>query len=49
MLNGLFSKLILILLIIILVVVLIGAGFSAYTIRNNMIDSRMEQLAAAGA
>lgn len=44
MFNGLFSKLFLILLIIILVVVLIGAGFSAYTIRNNMIESRMEHL-----
>ena len=27
-----------------MVVVLIGAGFSAYTIRNNMIDSRMDHL-----
>ncbi len=44
MLNGLFSKLFFILLIIILVVVLIGAGFSAYTIRNNMINNRMEHL-----
>jgi len=44
MLNGLLSKLFFILLIIILVVVLIGAGFSAYTIRNNMIESRMEHL-----
>ncbi|MFH1880160.1 MAG: hypothetical protein ABIK64_05160, partial [Bacillota bacterium] len=44
MFNGLFSKLFLILLVIILVVVLIGAGFSAYTIRNNMIESRMENL-----
>ena len=44
MFNRLFSKLFLILLIIILVVVLIGAGFSAYTIRNNMIESRMDHL-----
>lgn len=44
MYNGLFSKLFLILLVIVLVVVLIGAGFSAYTIRNNMIESRMEHL-----
>ena len=44
MFSGLFSKLFLILLIIILVVVLIGAGFSAYTIRNNMIESRMDHL-----
>jgi len=44
MFKGLFSKLFLILLVIILVVVLIGAGFSAYTIRNNMIQSRMENL-----
>ncbi len=44
MFNGLFSKLFLILLVIVLVVVLIGAGFSAYTIRNNMIESRMEHL-----
>ncbi len=44
MFKGLFSKLFFILLIIILVVVLIGAGFSAYTIRNNMIQSRMEHL-----
>lgn len=44
MFKRLFSKLFLILLVIILVVVLIGAGFSAYTIRNNMIQSRMENL-----
>jgi len=44
MFKGLFSKLFFILLIIILVVVLMGAGFSAYTIRNNMIQSRMEHL-----
>ncbi|MBN1777457.1 MAG: HAMP domain-containing protein [Clostridiales bacterium] len=44
MFNELFSKLFLILLVIVLVVVLIGAGFSAYTIRNNMIESRMEHL-----
>ena len=44
MFNGLLSKLFLILLVIILVVVLIGAGFSAYSIRNNMIQSRMEHL-----
>ena len=44
MFSGLFSKLFIILLIIILVVVLIGAGFSAYTIRNNMIESRMDHL-----
>ncbi len=44
MFNGLFSKLFLVLLAIVLVVVLIGAGFSAYTIRNNMIESRMDHL-----
>lgn len=44
MFKGLFSKLFLVLLVIVLVVVLIGAGFSAYTIRNNMIESRMEHL-----
>ncbi|MBE0600290.1 MAG: HAMP domain-containing protein [Firmicutes bacterium] len=44
MFNGLFSKLFLVLLAIVLVVVLIGAGFSVYTIRNNMIESRMEHL-----
>jgi len=44
MFNKLFSKLFLMLLVIVLVVVLIGAGFSAYTIRNNMIESRMEHL-----
>ena len=44
MFNGLFFKLFLVLLVIVLVVVLIGAGFSAYTIRNNMIESRMDHL-----
>ena len=44
MFNKLFSKLFLIVLAIVLVVVLIGAGFSTYTIRNNMIESRMDHL-----
>ena len=44
MFKGLFSKLFLVLLAIVMVIVLIGAGFSAYTIRNNMIESRMEHL-----
>lgn len=39
-----FSRLFSILLLLILVVVFVGAGFSIITIRNNMINSRMESL-----
>jgi signal transduction histidine kinase len=39
-----FSRLFLILLLIILVVVFVGAGFSIIAIRNNMVQSRMENL-----
>ena len=44
MFHSMFSRLFLLLLLIILVVVFIGAGFSIFAIRNNMIASRMESL-----
>ena len=44
MFHSMFSRLFSILLLLILVVVFVGAGFSIFTIRNNMIASRMESL-----